>query len=297
MTKKVYVRKKPENQAVEKRGFFWIIATMMLILLMVPILWMHYPFRVPKGGEKGGLQESKRVLITAKIPRPQEITNQVPAKAEEAVKGEKEPVTKENVSSGGGGGVSQPAEHHEEPQPTTKPPNPYELAAKAEKEREAHEEEAKKAVSQEGIKDMDVLAKVQSPELEKIRPEDSHDLYEMVKAKTTQTNTAGGPSTTTGSPSEAVGSAAAKSEQQLSGSGPAYFIQAGAFSQESNASDLKARLQKMGYQVVIHKVHHVRLGQLYLVRIPFEGSYEEARKEQQKIQKLVGEKPVIVRLR
>ncbi|SFM91562.1 SPOR domain-containing protein [Thermodesulforhabdus norvegica] len=301
MTRKIYIRRRSENRTGEHKGLFWIIAAMMLILLMIPILWTQYPFRSHKQDRQS---ENGRVLTTGKIPRLQGIVKQVPRAIEESGEEAQEAPTKEAISIKPletqpevGGKI--PQQYQGQPSAQV---NPYEMAARAEQQREAREEEAKKAVSEEGLKDMGVLAKIQSPELSNTQSGDTHDLYQMLKERESGYRASGEKSANARPEPKATSSSSEnetspKSDKKPVISNPDYFIQVGAFSQEANASALKSRLQKMGYPVVIHKVHHTRLGQLYLVRIPFEGSYAEVQKEEQKLEKIVGDKPIIVRPR
>ncbi len=301
MAKNLYARKVQGQNS--HKGILWIALVIALMLLVIPILWMHYPFRAGsfKKYRKTPLDKADvRIAVHGSIPK-NLVEAQIPKKPEATEKTKSLVIARiekpqPNPKGGGTGGET-----------TSKPhiiPNPYEDKEKAQLAKKQQEERFKRTVSAEALKELETQKSSILPE-EKAQNQATSSSSESTKKKGMYSlltppkqelkKRLSEPqileSTKSSSPAvkRKVGISERKSYRNVT-----FWIQVGAFSKKYNALDMIQRLKNLGYKPVLHQIPHAKYGKLYLVRIPTYGKKTDARKFALTVAKKLGEKTIIV---
>lgn len=302
--KKLYLQRGTRKSREDQRGLLWIVVTIMLIFLVVPLLWNYNPFRSHQvnrisSKKDGNATKTQNILVTAPIPKSSVTPIKKPQKTQDE---ELEETTVSATSEQSGGTQSnkdigdKSVGQMPDPGEIAKTPlNPYQLAEEAAQRRKALEEKPRTTVAHEGLEEaISILDKVEPKSSQDQQSTQTiHDMYSMLKKSHS-------PDKTTSMPKNMAKGSSQPSPSSLPGStniSPNYWIQVGAYTQKNNALAIKDRLEKMGYTVVVKETSHATLGELYLARIPFNGSYNEAQDVTKKLQQILGSKPLIVRIR
>ncbi len=299
MAKNLYARKSRRQNS--HKGILWIALIIALMLLVIPILWMNYPFRAGsfKKYRKTPLDEAEvRVAVHGSIPR-NFVKAQIPKESSSAEKTSSVVVARiEKPQSNLKGGGTTPEIHTV--------PNPYADKEKARLAQKQQEEKFKKAISSEALKELenkkDSILPESNGKNQSAHPPEStqkkgmYSLLNPSRQEVSRELPKPKIPEPTGSSSHTVKQKATVSEKKTSRTkNVTFWIQVGAFSKKFNALDMIKRVKNLGYRPVLHQVHHAKYGRLYLVRIPAYGKKADARRLASTISQKLGEKAIIVR--
>ncbi len=314
MARKLYAKKRGRDS--NPKGILWIAMILALMLLIIPILWMNYPFKKKSFRNFGKIPLERRgihVVVQGKIPK-EVVRKESIGKSNESEKTGNVIVAKieKKESIKGGGTLPKPQKH-------AITVNPYVDEEKARLERKKNEDKLKQAVSTEALKELEKNKKLVVAKTEKNKEGDSFALeagkkggiYSLIspakeelgkkekekeKEKTKHSVASVKKSVVKDKTVKSVSSSNAPVKKRTSNN-ITYWVQVGAFTKKANALNAVKRLKSLGYDSVIRKMHHAKYGALYLVRIPVYGNETSARKLSSALAKKLGEKPIVVKAR